>query len=1668
MSEGSMGAEIAEIQESDVSSLNSPTQNEKDSNSTDPIADYNKDAKEVFEDLVSGSNESDEQESVLDAQGGDTSPESPEVIPDEQASLEIPFDEKTLDLDTRYQRIIDALPSKAKSLDGLKDFLKTKSTEIDNKDRDRKFSKADRIRHKYLETLARHNGIENIDSFNNLVEYFETELTVEKSFYKTYKNRLPDEVRERVKANWEKKGWDAKYYNQGENDINFSRRKDADFNISSEHIPVLKALLQTGQDPVPVLQVLKQSGVRIGADFLEAYKLDSFYDTDTKGFIRLLWSPNLKSALGYLEKAGSQPHSEWRMYNSFDESVSRIDQIRQMAESGTLPDYPNEFYEQAGLIASATGNSLDLYNLDKYHDLLSNPGKIEFLTSAVANNYYQKISRTDLFEVLDSLQQDGLLEPLSVLMDSKVFTGELFGGTYSFQKRKDVTQEEVNQALKELVGDPNVQQLISNPDLQQFGRVASQINGGKQTHAEELISAFEKRQELVGIYDLVIKGHEDEIKLGYGEDLLEKAMQLVKNSEMAEMILSQEFQDFLKKIQSDSSFEVKGEDYFNKIATGVNDHRNFPIYEPVILAAYKIHEITDLLGDDITRDIIRGYRAEDRSDEYKRAEELWKKYKEFDILIPTYKLLVENGINIDKEKVELADWLSNIRVMPLLRSEYLNNISSENKQRWIESVIILPLKLQTAMIERDPDKDKLIIPDLDRIVTLADFISSSEFFKIEPESDLLAKEQIYSVIGSYKGEISELFKDGKPTRALADLLTKRKFVGALNLVFNEDLISSYESATQDFIKAWLELPYHVQSVSLENLDFPNISEQKVQNYKMMGAIYKYASISYLDTKLISELVDTDNPEEYLRDGVPSRKFVDALVRYSDYASLKSLLKPEVIDQYDGNEREVLDTWMSLPDDLKTEVVEAEPNFPNVPPERAEKYWVGARVIERIRNSPSAEIKKIESELVAELWKLEDPEKTLEEIIGVFERNNLPTVGKIYRVFEMIYDRPKKGQEDTLLSTHLASIGYLSPELKRASEKERRAIIYGDLLKVHIDSENPSLKRYLKVLKSGEQLIAKVDSEGIEDLSPSERNELGNFLDKMDMLYVNSLYGKRMQERARKKGKVEPNLPFNLSLDDRIKALRKNFRVRDDQALTDRVSEMFLKPVGIDRIDQALNRMSSHVERADARNKEYAVNGKIDVKAGDRFKGVDNVNLQKILQGGIVAREYLGVNAGSDGTPYDTDTSEILESDLENGMESAVENSMSRGYGDIFLLIRERGQFGPGRDKYELINSGSERHQGVRTGIASTEIDAVVDSRGVLQQDNAIFDNLAFAIAERGFYIPISDTEGKVLFTPEMYDQYRHIFDGVSEFGGSEQKVSRVGVDSEEYKFPNAPEVVSGTRSVLEQLKEDIRLNQEKIDDLSKRVRERIQQILAEEGVVLRNEFDTSIYGAELVDTGSTARGDSIPGESIDFDLSLQLDPNDSKRINEIVESIKQKLKLKEDKSHNEQEYVQIRAMGSEIIEGESLDIDIGVGKRADYGVFATSQALSEKLDSIRSTKGEDVHIEVLANIVLAKKVLKEGHAYKKGDYAEGGMGGVGVESWILQHDGNILKAFQSFWDTAHNEGKQLSYEEFAEKYKVFDAGVNIKSNKHDNFIRILKPKGYEAMLGVIGGYLGYQ
>ncbi len=724
--------------------------------------------------------------------------------------------------------------------------------------------------------------------------------------------------------------------------------------------------------------------------------------------------------------------------------------------------------------------------------------------------------------------------------------------------------------------------------------------------------------------------------------------------------------------------------------------------------------------------------------------------------------------------------------------------------------------------------------------------------------------------------------------------------------------------------------------------------------------------------------------------------------------------------------------------LKMAISESLSEFLSIPDDKRETYL---EIFDLIDQSPSQEVQRIKEQLLTSLIEVEDPEAAYTKIESIFIKNNLPLVGKIFKVFEILYPNSRINNELKEIS---------SPTLKEAGPRRRKAIIYSDLLRVHVESANPSLRSYIDLMSEAEPIFLAADQSGIDSLTDSQRSKLEQYLKKLETLRVNSALGINTQTET------EPT-------DDifaQYNHLKQNLGVKAGQSVNERIAEMFVKPAGYESLEEISGRIRGVKQETHQRNLQQIdpKTGQIQtLKEGDLLKGVDMEFLSNILQNGSVSKEYLGADAGSDSTPFDTDLSKIEKPDLNEGIKSALQHSLAIKHASgLVLAIRDRGQFNDGdpRKNTELFPTPflGQKHYGIRTGFPATQIDFFIATDDLAEKPDKL-ENIYFEIAQNGYYIPVVDQNGSVLFSPEDYSKYREPFEGLERFDG--QPFNFISTTHEN---PQEKEVTEYIKHIAD--------SREQTTKIGSVIQSSVTSALGSAKINFRAENDTSIIGAELIDIGSTGRHTNTL-DNYDFDYTLKLDAGDFERAPELASMIKSLMVMEKDDSHDEQGYHQLRAKGVTSFAGQKfphpIDIDIGFAKKSDLSVYGSHDALREKLANIKKTQGQEAYEQTIANIVTAKKILKAGHAYKK--LEDGGFGGIGVENWILANGGNLDVAFQNFKQAAYENGNRISLDLFREKYKLLDPGVNVKFNNHDNFIFTLKEPGYQAMLDTIENYL---
>ena len=169
----------------------------------------------------------------------------------------------------------------------------------------------------------------------------------------------------------------------------------------------------------------------------------------------------------------------------------------------------------------------------------------------------------------------------------------------------------------------------------------------------------------------------------------------------------------------------------------------------------------------------------------------------------------------------------------------------------------------------------------------------------------------------------------------------------------------------------------------------------------------------------------------------------------------------------------------------------------------------------------------------------------------------------------------------------------------------------------------------------------------------------------------------------------------------------------------------------------------------------------------------------------------------------------------------------------------------------------------------------------------------------------------------------------------------------------------------------------------------------------------------------------------------------------------------EDNSHDKR--VRLAGVTVEGLE-EPFDIDISIDQKKNNIQYSTEMALEERLKTIRKQSPDDYY-KVIANIVYAKQFLKEIGVYKSARVNPelGGLGGVGVENWILQNGGSFRQACDTFLEKAFDPktGEIVPFNDFKKVYTVWDFGENHESKgKHpfDEYVSLnMNEAGYTKL-----------
>lgn len=699
------------------------------------------------------------------------------------------------------------------------------------------------------------------------------------------------------------------------------------------------------------------------------------------------------------------------------------------------------------------------------------------------------------------------------------------------------------------------------------------------------------------------------------------------------------------------------------------------------------------------------------------------------------------------------------------------------------------------------------------------------------------------------------------------------------------------------------------------------------------------------------------------------------------------------------------------------------------------------LLSKIELSNSSELQAFGDFIANQVLKQDEPLQYFEKIEHIFVKNNMPYVCKVYEVFKILHSDI---ESYTNYSPLLNSFSGAANQIEMLD-----SIIWGDLLKCSFESNNRSLKKFVYGLESSNELLIRLfkNNSLIGKLSDADLECLNCYLDQIELIldYVDK---------------------DNKGLLTRINNIINYLDVYEDLSLIPNIIiQKMCGILGIRTLKDAKNYFDIIVNDANNRNRD-SINMPFVLEEGDFVKGINDVKyLCKILQNGSVAKEFLGDSSDSDVTPLDTDLSRILEKDLvgksNNELGKIISSTLSDGYGSTWIVLKNNSNiieitrdskdkevvqdYSLRYNKLEAFKTLQDGHYGIRTGFPSSQISYIVS------EDE--YEKIGLEIAMNGFYIPVVDMDGNLIFTPDDYDNLRKTMSGLSYYG------------EDTYVFSD--NLINDETTLI--VKEINKCNKETMRK-SNLINSIIKDSLFDFGLKFKNRIDGDLSegSAEFIDIGSTGRFTNLLGTG-DFDFFMRLDRSvliNEDKMNDLRNNILKRF----DKKHvlDVTGDGDFRLKNVQIDSDTVVDIDITFTRKTDTISYSTEMCLHDRFINIYNQSIEKYNY-VLANIILAKQVLKEGGVYKSAmsENPEGGLGGVGIETWILQNGGSFIDASRTFLSAADNN----NFETFKKKYFVWDLGESHMFERsgeylHPNFVKKnMNRSGYNKMVQVLSDYL---
>lgn len=678
------------------------------------------------------------------------------------------------------------------------------------------------------------------------------------------------------------------------------------------------------------------------------------------------------------------------------------------------------------------------------------------------------------------------------------------------------------------------------------------------------------------------------------------------------------------------------------------------------------------------------------------------------------------------------------------------------------------------------------------------------------------------------------------------------------------------------------------------------------------------------------------------------------------------------------------------------------------------------------------------------------EEKIGEVYNLLTYNNVPEFIKTFKLFE--------------LSKYADAKNLRLESYKNVDINERNKIILADLFKISLDSNDKSLREFAEILKYGEEiqknLVKKDGKYSLEALNKEEIAILNQYTD--TLIDIHNL---SVEDNNENKKVIEGTDNIITNLEKLAKEYDKEgIGISGNIILKEMFGKEVTSEISADRILAYMDKKIEKSEKRNTKNSKEMEKGKLHLESGDYVKGISNFSeyLPSMLKNGLKGGEFNQEYSHSDMTPLDLDFGIISEKNINKAGESAkdidvISTSISGEYGNTWIVLKQydnKLKNEPNNDikfardgeywtNYKEVSESTQGDRYVRTGVGSLDIDYIVT-----EEWNPDY-GYEMAMAEK--FIPVKNAKDEIVFSREDYDKIREQMRGLSYYNADKFEVDKKAKDVsslfEVYReLGGKEEKITQTKQLL--CDEPDKITLAKKDATIKYIKEYFEKI----GITVSPEIsaDLSENSVELIDTGSTGRGTNVPGDG-DFDFMLR--HNCSPKVITDLEKHIAELSSEECININDG----IRSKDVKLPDGQEADIDITYARKDLKLEYTSDMSVKDRLNSIKKDNPEQYKY-VIANIVMAKNILKQMGVYKKvgsdGATEHGGFGGIGVENWILQNGGSFSKAIDTYLEVANlkdENGKDISYNKFVEKYPIYDFGNNHREGKrgHDKFSSFL-------------------